>query len=65
MNRELLSVIIHFILWVIMGPVLQVTCWLNLAYLIGTENADLIKYLLTCTGLLYSQGVLNKGFGDE
>jgi len=65
MNRELLSVIIHFILWVIMGPVLQVTCWLNLAYLVGTENTDLINHLLTCTGLLYSQGVVNKGLGDE
>ena len=64
-NRELLGVIIHFISWIITGPLLQIVCWIYLAYLVWTESTDLIQYLLTCTGLLYSQGVVNKGLGDE
>ena len=64
-KRKLIGVIIHFISWVITGPLLQLICWINLAYLVWTESTDLIQYLLTCTGLLYSQGVVNKGLGDE
>mgnify|MGYP003666707859 FL=1 len=64
-KRELIGAIIHFILWIITGPLLQLICWINLAYLVWTESTDLIQYLLTCTGLLYSQGVVNKGLGDE
>ena len=64
-NRELLSVIIHFISWIITGPLLQVVSWINLAYLGWAESTNLIHYILTCTFLLYSQSVVNKGFGNE
>jgi hypothetical protein len=64
-KRELLSVIIHFILGIITGPLLQIICWINLAYLSWGESTNLIHYILTCTFLLYSQNVVNKGLGDE
>jgi hypothetical protein len=64
-NRELLSVIIPFIFWIITGPALQIVSWLSLVELIWVESTNLIHYILTCTFLLYSQSVFNKGFGDE
>ena len=64
-NRELLSVIIPFIFWIITGFALQIVCWLSLVELIWAESTNLIHYILTCTFLLYSQSVVNKGFGDE
>ena len=64
-NRELLSVIIPFIFWIITGPALQIVSWLSLVELIWAESTNLIHYILTCTFLLYSQSVVNKGFGDE
>ena len=64
-KRELIGVIIHFIFWIITGPLLQVVSWINLAYLGWTESTNLIHYILTCTFLLYSQGVVNKGLGDD
>ena len=64
-NRELLSVIIPFIFWIITGFALQIVCWLSLVELIWAESTNLIHYILTCTFLLYSQSVFNKGFGDE
>ena len=64
-KRELIGVIIHFISWIITGPLLQVVSWINLAYLGWAESTNLIHYILTCTFLLYSQSVVNKGFGNE
>ena len=64
-NRELLSVIIPFIFWIITGPALQIVSWLSLVELIWVESTNLIHYILTCTFLLYSQSVVNKGFGNE
>ena len=64
-KRELIGVIIHFIFWIIAGPLLHVVSWINLAYLGWAESTNLIHYILTCTFLLYSQSVVNKGFGNE
>ena len=64
-KRELIGVIIHFIFWIITGPALQVVSWIYLAYLCWAESTNLIHYILTCTFLLYSQSVVNKGFGNE
>ena len=64
-KRELIGAIIHFIFWIITGPLLQVVSWINLAYLGWAESTNLIHYILTCTFLLYSQGVVNKGLGDD
>ena len=64
-NRELLGVIIHFISWVITGPLLQIVCWIYLTYLCWAESTNLIHYVLTCTFYLYSQSVGRTGLGDE
>lgn len=64
-KRELIGVIIHFIFWIIAGPLLHIVSWIYLAYLGWAESTNLIHYILTCTFLLYSQSVVNKGFGNE